>query len=82
MIGNRYPPTEGRMVQCGPAFRAANPHVCPGPSFGKLSGGNWMACGPFGGFGPGESFGWASGFGSAPDRVNILYHPPSGVGCD
>ena len=45
VIGNRYPPTEGRMVQCGPASGVANPHVCPGPFLGELSGGNWMARG-------------------------------------
>ena len=33
------------MVQCGPASSVANPHVCPGLSLGKLSGGNWMARG-------------------------------------
>jgi len=45
VIGGWYPPTEGRMVQYGPAFSVANPHVCPGPSLGELSGGNWMARG-------------------------------------
>ena len=43
VIGGWYPPTEGRMEQCGPAFSVANPHVCPGPTLGELSGGKWMA---------------------------------------
>lgn len=33
------------MVQCGPAFSVANPHVCSGPLLGEFSGGNWMARG-------------------------------------
>jgi hypothetical protein len=45
VIGGWYPPSEGRMGQCGPAFSVANPHACPGPFLGKLSGGNWMARG-------------------------------------
>ena len=47
VIGHRYPPTEVRMVQCGPASSVANPHVCPGPLLGQLSGGNWIARGVF-----------------------------------
>lgn len=43
VIGDRHPPAEGRMVQCRPAFRVANPYVCPGSSLGQPSGGNWMA---------------------------------------
>ena len=69
------------MVQCGPAFSVANPHVCPGPLLGKLSGGNWMVRGAPGGFGSGGCPGWVSGSGPTPDLVNILIIP-SGVGCD
>ena len=42
VTGGWYPPSEGHMSQCGPAFRVANPHVCGGPFLGELSGGNWM----------------------------------------
>ena len=35
VIGRWYSPAEGRMVQCGPAFSVANPHVCLGPSLGE-----------------------------------------------
>ena len=81
MIGNRYPPAEGRMVQCRPAFRVANSYSAPDRPLGNsVEAIGWPAKSP-GGFGPGGFPGWASGSGSASDLVNILIIP-SGVGCD
>ena len=80
VIGDRYPPSEGCMGQCGPASSVANPHVCSGPSLGQLSGGNWMACGLFRrlrlrGF-PGLGVGLRLG----PNCATILITPGSGGG--
>ena len=81
MIGSRYPPSEGRMVQCRPAFSVANSYVCPGPfSLGNSVGANGWSVGSSGGFGPGGLPGWASGFGSSPSLVTILITPLRGWG--
>ena len=82
VIGPRYPPTEVRMVQCGPASSVANPHVCPGPLLGQLSGGNWIARVVFRRLRPWSTPGWGVGLRLGPlTLVNILIIP-SGVGCD
>ena len=38
-----YPPLEGRMWQSRGCSPRGPSELCNGPSFGKLSGGNWMA---------------------------------------
>ena len=79
VIGPRYPPTEVRMVQCGPASSVANPHVCPGPFLGQLSGGNWIARVVFRRLRPWRvPPGGASGSGSAPDFGKYPDHPSGG----
>ena len=77
VIGGGYPPTEGCMVQCGPAFSVANPHVCPGPPLGKLSGGNWMAHGAPRRLRPRGTLGLGGGFGS-PRPCKYPDHPFGG----
>ena len=69
------------MVQCGPAFSVANSLSAPDRSLGNSVGAIGWPVDSFGGFGPGGLPGWASGFGSASNLVNILIIP-SGVGCD
>ena len=81
VIGGWYPPTEGCMAQCGPAFSVANPHICSGPSLGKLSGGNRMARGALGRLRPRGVPGLGAGPRPLPDHVNILI-TSSEVGCD
>ena len=45
VIDHRYPPTEVRMVQCGPASGVANPHVCPySANAGFLNTTQWIEC--------------------------------------
>ena len=79
VIGHRYPPTEVRMVQCGPASSVANPHVCPGPLLGQLSGGNWIARGVLRRLWPRRVLpGGASGSGSAPRLGKYPDHPFGG----
>lgn len=85
VIGDRYPPSEGRMGQCGPAFSVANPHVCAGPFLGQLSGGNWMACGCLRRLRSRERSGLGVGLRLGPRSCNYPDHPrlrPMGVGCD
>ena len=83
VIDGRYPPTEVRMVQCGPASSVANPHVCPGPLLGRLSGGNWMARGHRWRLRPRGRSGQGVGLRLDLRPMNYPDHLiPSGVGCD